>query len=303
MTNTNITNTNITKIHDLSELKASPEATKSPYAIYEGERLTRTQIDRYSGILLSALDKEICAALASRLVLSSELLARHLGAEKKSVQNALRRLTHAGYVAQLGFESDTGRSAFRAYTLAGRGYSLCHGLGVSSKRYLGGADHAAIKKLLSSNQLLLAAHAEKVNVGGVLFIKPHNEQERARVIARPSAMILSDDGKVSCLVEAVRRTPDADAALEDKLTRLFNICRSRRETNIPISPAAPVILIAEDKAHMASLMAATAPFAKKMKLLYSFDGATYNGENFLYEYDQKKSGLLSSMFSALASCF
>lgn len=294
--------------YDINNARIENDDKVSPFAIFEGERLNRFSVDRPCGIWLSDVDKEICKSLATYLVLSSDLIYRLLSnkglpSEKKEIQNHLSKLARSGYVQKIGFETDTGYSAAKAYILLGRGVGLVNSLGVRCKLggYLAEQDHVGLKRILSSNQLLINGKYDNVKVAGIVLIEPRHECERSTCLFRPTATCFNSSGEACRFVESVRRTPTDKADLCDKLERMVKVIKARKNANLVISDDVNVIVVAEDYQHVCELMVATKGFRKKLNILFTFDLAVYSSDDFLYEYCPDKS---ESIFKkAFAACF
>ena len=298
------------KIHnyDINNAQYKTDTKVSPFSIFEGERIHRYSVDNPCGVWLTDLDKQICTALSKYLVLSSDLLYRILVTqgltyEKKDIQNRLQRLGHSGYVQKIGFETDHGYSAAKAYVLDRRGIGLVNSLGLRYK--LGGLlaeqDHVGLKRILSSNQLLINGKYENVKVGQIILIEPKSEKEKASCLFRPTATCLNAEGEAYQFIESVRRTTTAKADLCDKLERVIKVMKDKTNANIKISKDVSIIIVAEDYRHLCELIKTTEKFRNKLNILFTYDLAVYSSEDFLYEYcPDKRSGFLKEI---LAACF
>lgn len=287
------------------------EVKKSPFSIYEGEFLHRYVVDNPSGIWITDLDKEICKALSTYLVLTSDLISRLLtnqghSCEKKEIQHHLKKLTLSGYTQKIVFESDIGFSAAKAYILAGRGIGLLNALGIRYRLggYLAQLDHIGMKRILSSNQLLINGKYDRMQVSGIVLIEPKDEARKSAYLFRPTATCFNQDGEAYQFVDSVRRTA-SEAELSDKLERIVQVYKQRKNANIKICQNVSVVLVAEDYQHMCELIDQTYKrFGKKLNLKYTYDLAVYScsdPDDFLFEYspEKKTAGFFAK---AIAAC-
>ena len=298
------------KIHncDINNTQYDTDVKVSPFSIFEGERIHRYSVDNPCGIWLTELDKQICIELAKFLVLSSDLLYRlfmNQGQtyEKKDIQNRLQRLGRSGYVQKIGFETDYGYSANKAYILLGRGVGLVNSLGIRCKLggFLSEQDHVGLKRMLSSNQLLISGRYENASVAQIIFIEPKSEKEKASCLFRPTATCLNAEGEAYQFIESVRRTTTAKADLCDKLERVIKVMKDKTNANIKISKDVSIIIVAEDYRHLCELIKTTEKFRNKLNILFTYDLAVYSSDDFLYEYcPDKRSGFFKEI---LAACF
>ena len=306
-------NTKMKKLHDYdinNTLNAhyAVAQKKSPFSIFENERMIRNTNDNPHGILLADIHKKICVALSVHLVITSELLYRlfqskGLTYEKKDIQRHLSKLERAGYLTTLGFESDTGSFSGKAYVLAGRGYSYLHSMGVCCKMggFIAEQEVYGIKRLLSANQLIINGSYDNAKVAQVILIEPKNDKEKASSIFRPTATLFNSNGEANCFIECVRRSTDAEAELLDKLKRITKVFKKRKNANVPISKDASVILVGEDEMHMCSLINTTKKYRRNLNLLFTHDLETYScGDDCLYEYCPNKHSV--SLGESLAAC-
>lgn len=298
------------KIHnyDINNAQHETDIKVSPFSIFEGERIHRYTVDNPCGIWLTDLDKQICTALAKYLVLSSDLLYRlfinqGLTYEKKDIQHRLNRLGLSGYVQKIGFVTDHGYSAAKAYILLGRGVGLVNSLGIRCKLggFLSEQDHVGLKRMLSSNQLLVNGKYENSKVGQIILIEPKNEQQKASCLFRPTAICLNGEGEAYQFIESVRRTATTKADLCDKLERVIKVMKDKKNANIKISKDVSIIVVAEDYRHLCELIATTEKFRNRLNILFTYDLAVYSSDDFLYKYcPDKRSGFFKELFAA---CF
>ena len=285
--------------YDLNAGRYEPDAKRSPFAIYNGEALRRFSVDRPTGIWLTDLDKEICKALSTYLVLTSDLLYRLFSNqgcsyEKKEIQIRLAKLSQSAYLQKLGFESDSGYSASKAYVLSGRGIGYLNSMGIRYRLggYLAAQDHVGLKRILAGNQLLIAGICDSVRVSGIVMIEPKNEHERSFHLFRPTATCFNRNNEAYRFIEAVRRTT-AYEDLQNKLERMVSVHKRRSRANIRICEEISVVLVAEDYRHMCEMIAKVhKEYGKKLNLLYTYDLAIYSStepEDALFEYSQDRS--------------
>lgn len=295
--------------HDINNAQHETDIKVSPFSIFEGERIHRYTVDNPCGIWLTDLDKQICMALSKFLVLSSDLLYRlftnqGLTYEKKDIQHRLQRLGHSGYVQKIGFETDCGYSAAKAYILDRRGIGLVNSLGLRYKLggFLAEQDNVGLKRILSSNQLLINGKYENVKVGQIILIEPKSEKEKASCLFRPTAICLNDEGEAYQFIESVRRTATAKADLCDKLERVIKVMKDKKNANVKISKDVSIIIVAEDYRHLCELIATIEKFRNRLNILFTYDLAVYSSDDYLYEYcsDKRRLGFFKEIFAA---CF
>ncbi len=284
---------------------------KSPFSVfdYDSEYVRRHTVDRPTSILIVDLDREICRALSVHLVVTSELLFRLFTNKgysytKHEIQWHLKKLSASGFVQKLSFESATGYFSGKGYIIAGRGVSLLASEGIRYRLggYLSELDVFGYKRILAANQLLIAGKYDNIKVANVAFVEAKNENQKASIIVRPTAMILDDnDEVVRSFVEVARRTPTANDDLMDKLERVIKLYKHRKSnTNIKIGDELSVIIVAEDKTHAAELADLTSRLGKKIHLYFTYDRATYeSNDDFLYEHPKKDH---KGFFTIFAAC-
>ncbi len=300
------------RIENLTTNLFNENEKKSPFAIYEGEMLKRYKVDRPTGVTITELDEEIVKLLSSHLVLTSELLFRlfnnrGLNYQKNDIQLRLKKLAHSLYVQKISFEDENGGAcSSKAYILASRGIYLLNSLGIRYKLggWLAERDIADIKRLLAVNQLIIAGKYDNIKVANIAFVEPTNEKEKASVIVRPAGIVFNENEEAICFIDGVRRNPEANDILVDKLERMTQLYNKSRKvkTNIKISDKLSVIIVAEDYCHMCEIIELFTKkrFMNRLTLYFTHDNATNISEDFLYEYTPKKErGFLAGLVACL----
>ena len=217
--------------------------------------------------------------------------------ESKTVARKLTRLKEKSFVRQIEFVSENSISSYKAYYLGYHGTGLLRALDVKtySQGYVSEIKTFKIKSILASNQLLTQVMNDDLEfeVSKVIV----NDNIRGCIV-RPQSILKFKDH--TFLVEVVRKTPDWQEKLNQKLSRYDVVLENYQNLNVEFKTKPKLIIQGESYEHMFEIMKLYEENNyEHIDIIFTFDRILlYQLENafFVISKDTHKKGILSFLF-------
>ena len=272
---------------------------RSPFQFYPNERLIAEDAGSPADIRLSDLDRLVLGAINRLVIVTSLLLHRYLisaGLENTTVEDirtCLRRLTDNGYLNRLRFQTPTGQSNLRVYTLGELGRDVIHDSGRKALRsgYVDRMDSVHAKRQLAALQFVIGqgyVPAAAYTAFGRL-VRAMDDPTGERLF-RPQAIVTTQEKTV--FVEAVRKSAGSVGELVRKLNRIQATLGSQRPLNLTGPENYEVVIVAQSYQHMRELMEELDNRLQRkfcFTLYFTSDQETFHQTGKLYTLPEKRS--------------
>ena len=270
----------------------------SPYAVYPGESLVKilSKLSRPRRVELNQLQAHIIEATNLFLVLTSKLLTSYLNlrginVQQRTIQKELVFLSENTYLNKYEFRHpESGSySSYKCYTVGRKGMGFLASTGVRAQKmgYLDKCSPAQVKRILSSNQALIALMEEGMISGEGMSIAKIVTDDGFHLFENPYIFRASGYAESEAdiiVIEPVRNENNYGAILLKKLKRMDKTL-GRDKCNIDTSKKVKVIIVAESLMKMQELMnIIDETVYKRFEVQYSYDTLMYsNSECKLYK--------------------
>lgn len=232
----------------------------SPFAAREGERISicpHPEKLRYiSQYTATDCEKDVLSAIEDHLFATSRQLHFFLsdkGYDIKNIKRALDNLFKGGYIHKIKFETDTSVSSYKVYFISyRRGGPLFKSLFGRNPRRVWYAERITdvntIKKFLAVNQFRsnILETTPFIFSGSIIEKKTFFGSFPIRIYG---SFIYNNEAYIC---EAIRRG-DNEEETKEKLTRLYKLMRSTKNTTPEIAIPLNLILICEDCEHIETI--------------------------------------------------
>ena len=220
--------------------------------------------------------------------------------ESKTVARKLTRLKEKSFVRQIEFVSENSISSYKAYYLGYHGTGLLRALDIKtySQGYVSEIKTFKIKSILASNQLLTQVMNEELqfDVSKVIV----NDNIRGCIV-RPQSVLKFNDKDF--FVEVVRKVPNWQEKLTQKLVRYETVIENYNNLNIKLKTKPVVFIQGESYEHMFDIMNLYEENNyKNMDVIFTIDRILlYQLENafFVVDHKESKKGIFSFLFKGI----
>lgn len=274
-------------------------STRSPFSVYEDERLNVIESLMSKNLHLNDLDKLILLSVDEMLVTTSNLLNTHFGniglicTDITTVRRSLKKLSDNGYLVKMEFVTPTSCSLGKVYALGtlGQEFILSKGKTPCQTGYIASLDALRCKKLLAAAQFVIKQNyiteAVSVTFGEVAAQRKLDLKDKDINSFRPHGTVQFNDKTV--FVESVRSNCGSVNELIEKLSRMNNILMNSKYLNIPIKENVGVVIVCESLAHQLTVAEALHSVKERycFKISLTNDIDVYNKpSDCLYPFEQ-----------------
>lgn len=256
---------------------------------------------------IGEIEKEILFTInrllfATSLQITFYLKKRGYNIESKTIARKLTRLKEKSFVRQIEFVSENSISSYKAYYLGYHGTGLLRALDIKtySQGYVSEIKTFKIKSILASNQLLTQVMNKELEfeVSKVIV----NDSIRGCIV-RPQSILKFKDKDF--LVEVVRKVPNWEEKLSQKLLRYDTVIENYNNLNINFNTKPILIIQGESYEHMFNIMSLYEKNNyQNIEVIFTFDRILlYQLENsfFVVEHKAPKKGFFDFLFKGRKS--
>lgn len=256
---------------------------------------------------IGEIEKEILFTInrllfATSLQITFYLKKRGYNIESKTIARKLTRLKEKSFVRQIEFVSENSISSYKAYYLGYHGTGLLRALDIKtySQGYVSEIKTFKIKSILASNQLLTQVMNKELEfeVSKVIV----NDSIRGCIV-RPQSILKFKDKDF--LVEVVRKVPNWEEKLSQKLLRYDTVIENYNNLNVNFNTKPILIIQGESYEHMFDIMDLYEKNNyQNIDVIFTFDRILlYQLENafFIVEHKAPKKGFFDFLFKGRKS--